>query len=474
MIPRIICVTLCIGGLCSHAHAQARPFPTDSIDRFVQTEMKRQHTPGMSVAVLVGDSVMLARGYGFANLELSVRASDSTIYQSGSVGKQFTSALVLMLVEEGRLGLSDPIIRYLPEGKQRWKGITVRHLLTHTSGIPEYTDSVVDLRRDYSEDQLVRLAAGLPLLFAPGARWSYSNTGYLLLGVLVHRVTGTFYGDLLRDSIFTPLGMRSARVISEEDIVSNRAAGYRLVHGEVKNQEWVSPALNTTADGSLYLSLRDYERWAVALNHRERPSARVLEMAWTPVPLARGGTYPYGDGWFLIPQRGHQRIGHTGAWQGFRTSIQRYPEFDMTVIVLANLENATPGPISEAIAGIVQPALAAPQTLEPDSNPDSLAAQSSGVLNAITADRENSERETPGFRRFAIPAWRKELRQEVKPVASWTPLICDTLAPGAFMYLGAEITRMCYVRGTGPEASVLAGVYYSADRRLAGIEINDY
>ncbi len=474
MIARMSCLVVCMSGLWSFAHAQARPFPTDSIDRFVQAEMKRQHTPGMSVAVLVGDSVMLARGYGFANLELSVRASDSTIYQSGSVGKQFTSALVLMLVEEGRLGLSDPIIRYLPEGRQRWKGITIRHLLTHTSGIPEYTDSVVDLRSDYSEDRLVRLAAGLPLMFRPGARWSYSNTGYLLLGVLIHRVTGTFYGDLLRDSIFTPLGMRSARVISEDDIVPNRAAGYRLVHGEVKNQKWVAPSLNTTADGSLYLSLRDYERWAVALNHRERPSARVLDMAWTPVPLAGGGTYPYGDGWFLIPQRGHRRIGHTGAWQGFRTSIQRYPEFDMTVIVLANLENATSGPISEAIAGIVQPVLAASQTLEPDPSPDSLAAQSSRVLGTVAADRESPESETPGFRRFAAPAWRKELREDIKPVESWTPLTCDTLGSGAFMYLGAEITRMCYVRGTGPEASVLANVYFSADRRLAGIEINDY
>src|SRR2546426_4587928 len=103
--------------------------------------MERQHIPGMSVAVLVGDSVMMARGYGWANLELGVPASDSTMYQSGSVGKQFTSALVLMLVEQGRLRLDDPIVRHLPEGKQRWRGITVRHLLTHTSGIPDYTDS---------------------------------------------------------------------------------------------------------------------------------------------------------------------------------------------------------------------------------------------------------------------------------------------------------------------------------------------
>jgi CubicO group peptidase (beta-lactamase class C family) len=455
-------------------HAQTRPFPRDSIDRLVHAEMERQHIPGMSVAVLIGDSIMMAQGYGWANLELGVPASDSTIYQSGSVGKQFTSALALMLVEQGRLRLDDPIVRYLPEGKQRWKGITVRHLLTHTSGIPDYTDSVVDLRRDYTEAQLVRIAAGLPLMFQPGARWSYSNTGYLLLGVLIHRVSGMFYGDLLRDSIFTPLGMRSARVISEDDLVSNRAAGYRLVRGEIKNQTWVSPSLNTTADGSLYLSLRDYERWAVALNHRERPSAGVLDMAWTPVPLLAGGTYPYGAGWFLIPQRGHRRIGHTGSWQGFRTSIQRYPEFDLTVIALANLGSAHPGPISEAIAGIIQPALVAPQTLAPDPSPDSLAMRAPAMLGAIAAGKEDSALTTRGFRRFAAPAWRKELGEELKAVATWTPLTCDTLTPGAFMYLGADVSRTCYVRGNGPDATVLASVYYSADRRVAGIELNDY
>jgi len=470
----VIPLVLCLCCLASSAHGQGRPFPTDSIDRFVNAEMERQHIPGMSVAVLIGDSVMMARGYGWANLELRVPASDSTIYQSGSIGKQFTSALVLMLVEQGRLRLDDPIVRYLPEGRQRWKGITLRHLLTHTSGIPEYTDTVVDLHRDYTEDQLVRIAARLPLDFRPGTRWSYSNTGYLLLGALIHRVTGTFYGDLLRDSLFAPLGMRTARVISEDDIVPNRAAGYRLVHGDVKNQTWVAPSLNTTADGSLYLSLRDYERWAVALNHRERPSAGVLEMALTPAPLVGGGTYPYGAGWFLVPQRGHRRIGHTGAWQGFQTSIQRYPEFDLTVIALANLSGSKPGPVSEAIAGIVQPALTAPQMLTPDSNVDSLAAEAPGLMTAIAAGTEDPLRTTSGFRRYAVASWRKDLGQEMKLASSWMPLTCDTLASGSFMYLGADVTRMCYVRGSGPKADLLADVYYSADRRLAGIEINDY
>ena len=337
---------------------------TVAINRYVQAEVDRQRIPGLSIGVLVGDLVIMSRGYGFANLELRVPASDSTIYQSGSMGKQFTAALVEMLVAGHRLRLDDIIARWFPEGRDVWRSVTVRHLLTHTSGIAEYTDSTFDYRKDYTEDDLVKFAASRPLTFAPGTKWSYSNTGYLLLGVLIHRITGQFYGDLLRDSVFRPLGMRAARVISEADIVPNRAAGYELQHGELKNQEWVSPSLNTTADGALYLTVRDLAQWAIALNHRHVVGAALLDTAWTPVRLADGTTYPYGFAWYLIDQHGKPRISHTGSWQGFKTVIARYPGAaggsGLTVIVLANLAEAQVAPIAYAVAGLIDPALRVP------------------------------------------------------------------------------------------------------------------
>src|SRR2546428_1856905 len=290
---------------------------TTAINRFVQAEMERQHIPGLSLAVLRGDQVLLARGYGYANVELHVPASDSTVYQSGSMGKQFTAALVEMLVDNHLLRLDDSIVRWFPEGAHVWQGITVRHLLTHTAGVAEYTDSTFDYRKDYTEDELVKFAASRPLDFRPGERWSYSNTGYLLLGALIHRVTGRFYGDLLRDSVFSPLGMHDSRVISEADIVPNRAAGYRLENGALKNQEWVAPTLNPTPDGALYFMLPELTRWAIALNHARVPSAAALDTAWTPVRLSDGATYPDGFGWFLVPHPGQLRISHTGSWQGF-------------------------------------------------------------------------------------------------------------------------------------------------------------
>jgi CubicO group peptidase (beta-lactamase class C family) len=449
--------------------ASQNPAPLDSVDRYVRAEMERQRIPGLSVAILQGDQVLLSRGYGFANLELRVPASDSSIYQSGSLGKQFTAVAVTMLAESGRVSLDDSIVKWLPEGRGVWDGIRVRHLLTHTSGIAEYTDSTFDYRKDYTEDQLVRFAASKPLDFPPGERWSYSNTGYAVLGVLVHRLTGRFYGEVLHDLIFAPVGMHTTRIISESDIVPNRSAGYQLVDGQIKNQDWVAPSLNTTADGSLYLSAKDLIRWAVALNHQRAPSAAVLARAWTPVRLNNGGEYAYGFGWDLTEQRGHPRIGHTGSWQGFKTALYRYPEFGLSVIVLANLAQAEPGAIAEGIAGILEPVLQPPQLLAaalaglrpPTPIPDLLARIAQGTDAAEV---------TPGLHEFMATSSRKELSDLLSKAGSWTELGCDRVGRRKITRLGAAIEHICYARASREKWGVLASVYYTRDWRAANYD----
>jgi CubicO group peptidase (beta-lactamase class C family) len=442
---------------------------TAAISRFIEAEMHRQRIPGLSVAVLRGDSVVLSRGYGYANVELHVPASDSTVYQSGSMGKQFTAALVEMLVEQGRLRLDDSIVRWFPEGANVWRGVTVRRLLTHTAGIAEYTDSTFDYRKDYTEDELVKFAASRPLDFQPGERWSYSNTGYLLLGALIRRVSGQFYGDLLRDSVFRPLGMTASRVISEADIVPNRAAGYRLENGELKNQEWVAPLLNTTADGALYFTVRDLTRWAVALNHGHVAGARLLDTAWTAVRLSDGATYPYGFGWYVLPQRTEPRIAHTGSWQGFKTVIARYPRRGVTVIVLANLAEAQVGAMAYGIAGLVDPQLQPPHLAAPQGNlrPPVPIEQ---LLRAVVA-KPDSAPITPRFRRFLnkdLTDWFVALTGDTR---QWTFTGCDRFTGAVFSYLGASIAYTCHgrsTRATGPGTSV--SVFYTHDWRAAGVE----
>ncbi len=359
----------------------------DGVDRLVREEMARGKIPGVAVAIVEHGRLVKAEGYGLANVEHQVPVRPDTIFQSGSLGKQFTAATVMTLVEEGKIGLEDSIAKYFPEAPEPFRAITVRHLLTHTSGIPDYTEGTIDLRRDYTEDELAKMAFGLKLEFAPGSRWNYSNTGYLMLGVLVHRASGRFYGDVLRDRVFAPLGMKTARIISEEDIVPHRAAGYRLVDGELKNQEWVAPRLNTTADGSLYFTVLDLVAWDKGLRSQAVLKPESWAAIFQPVRLNSGRTFPYGFGWSIEEAGGQPLIEHGGSWQGFRTHIARYLGDDVTIIVLANLAEAEPERFVRGIAAIFDPKLAPPPTAPIADREPEVTARVKSLLAAAREGR---------------------------------------------------------------------------------------
>ena len=344
------------------------PEAGEEVDAFVGAEMRQQHIPGLALAVLRDGKPLKAQGYGLANVELDVPVKPETVFQTGSVGKQFTATAVMMLVEEGKVGLDDKLSKYLAATPAAWKDVTVRNLLTHTSGIADYTDSaytkaggLINLRGDYTEAELYQKLIQLPLNFETGTKWKYSNTGYVLLGFLIHKVTGEFYGDFLQERVFRPLGMSATRIISEADIVPNRASGYELVKGEIKNQEWVSATLNTTADGALYTNVLDLEKWDAALYTEKLLKRASFEQVWTPVRLKDGKTYPYGFGWFLNEANGHRLIEHDGAWQGFTMNISRYVNDGLTVIVMTNLDedHCKPERVAHGVAGMYVEALKA-------------------------------------------------------------------------------------------------------------------
>jgi CubicO group peptidase (beta-lactamase class C family) len=376
--------------------------------------MKRQHVPGLSLAVVRDGKVVKAKGYGLASVELDVPATADTVYQSGSLGKQFTATAVMLLVEEGKLGLDDKVSKYLSAAPASWKDITLRHVLTHTAGIKNYGPKDLDYRKDYTEDELLKLAASFPLDFEPGTKWSYSNTGYVILGILLSKVTGHFYGDFLKERIFGPLGMSTARIISEPDIIHNRAAGYRLDKGQLKNQAYVSPSLNTTADGSLYLTVHDLAKWDAALYTEKLLKRSSLEQMWMPVKLKDGKTTPYGFGWALGEVNGHKIIEHGGAWQGFTTHIARHVDDKLTVIVLTNLAGANPSRVAAGVAALYDPALKPPQ-LRPiaDKDPD-VTALVKDMLDKLTAGNLNEEPFTPEMTKFLLPDRAKAIREGLK------------------------------------------------------------
>jgi len=334
---------------------------SDQVDRAVESQRSAQRIPGLALAVCRNGQVIKATGYGLANVELDAKVTPETIFQTGSVGKQFTAIAVMMLVEEGKIAIDDKISKYIPESPEKWSKVTVRNLLTHTSGIADYGGEedtmgkgVINFRKDYTEEELVRAFSTMPIDFAPGDKWKYSNTGYVLLGIIIHRVTGRFYGDVLQERIFMPLGMTSTRIISESDIVPHRSSGYRLVKGELKNQEWVSPTLNTTADGALYTNVLDLAKWDAALYQRKFLKPSSYDAMWTPVKLNDGKTYPYGFGWSIQDEAGHHIVSHDGAWQGFTMTIARFLDNGLTVIVMTNLDenNSNPSKIVAEVAKI--------------------------------------------------------------------------------------------------------------------------
>jgi CubicO group peptidase (beta-lactamase class C family) len=223
---------------CCYSFAQNKITPAIQVrvDSLANAEMKSQRIPGLSILVVRDGKIDYVKGYGYSNLENKVPVKPETIFQAGSVGKQFTAFAVMLLVQDGKLSLDDKLTRYFPDAPAGWDSITVRHLLNHTSGFGDYTNNL-NYWVNYTEDSLYQEFRKRPLIFKAGEKQRYSNMGYATLGLIIGKAAGKFYGEYLKERVFTPLGMTTARIITEADIVPNRAAGYRLLNDSIKNQE---------------------------------------------------------------------------------------------------------------------------------------------------------------------------------------------------------------------------------------------
>jgi len=395
------------------------------VDGFVQSELQKQHIPGAAVGVYRDGKMTRAQGYGLANVEWDAAVTPDTIFQSGSVGKQFTATAVMMLAEEGKLGLDDPIKKYFPDAPEAWNDIKVHNLLSHTSGLGEYETGARTkvggpfyMRMDYSEDELYKRIIEMPMDFKTGEDWSYRNTNYVLLGILIHKVTGQFYGDFLQERIFKPLGMSRTRIISEEDIIPRRAAGYRLVKGGLKNQEWVSPSLNSTADGALYFTVEDLQKWDAALYTEKLLKKASLDRMWTVEKLNNGqpNKANYGFAWEINNVNGHRVIEHGGAWQGFTTYIARYVDDRLTVVALTNLDSghANPKKITTGVAALYNPALR-PVDQKPIADKEPQVTQMvKELLRGIADGRAKPEQFTEEARKRLFPDEMQELGPALK------------------------------------------------------------
>ncbi|WP_165233887.1 serine hydrolase domain-containing protein [Aquisphaera insulae] len=380
--PRTAAIVSCLALVsaastsCPHARAQeaatrATALDPAAIDSYVKEAMAKRHIPGASVAVVRDGKVLLAKGYGLANVELDVPATADSAYQLASVTKTFTASAIMLLVKDGKLSLDDRITERLADLPAAWKDVTVRHLLNHTSGIKSYTstkDFDKQMRKDFSRREILDLVAKEPLEFPPGEKWDYSNTGYFLLGMLIEEVAKKPYAEFMAERIFGPLGMSHTRANDLRAVIPGRVQGYEWDGKAIRNGEYVSPTQPFSA-GMLVSTANDLVKWDAALRDHRLLDAATLEAMWKPAPLPKGGETPYGLGWGISKVNGHRRISHGGGIPGFSTEITRFPDDGLTVIVLANAEGGGAGSIASGIAGRIVPALAE-KALEPIADAD--------------------------------------------------------------------------------------------------------
>jgi CubicO group peptidase (beta-lactamase class C family) len=324
----------------------------DAFDDAMHDWMKSQHIPRMALAVVKDGQVSKARGYGPADVEHEVPVRPDTAFQIGSLSKPFLATGVMMLMEEGRLRLDDPLSKYLDGTPKIWKNITLRNLLTHTSGIPDlFNDPIevsslnlfgwhivnhqlefLELSGDRTEQSVFDLLAKQPLKFSPGARYSYSNSGYVLLAMIIHKVTGKPYGVFLHERIFEPLGMTRTCIFGDVPPLPDSAVGYQWEKDHLIRKWLMLPTIDGKGYGAggIVTTVLDLAKWDAGLSSGKLVSMSTLDQMWQPGRLNDGTEIPYGLGWQLAkaPQvLGRRIVFHAGRWAvwgGFASLFQRF------------------------------------------------------------------------------------------------------------------------------------------------------
>jgi CubicO group peptidase (beta-lactamase class C family) len=448
-------VLLCLTGVSAVA---------DGVDDYVQKLMASRHIPGASVAVIKDGKPVLLKGYGQANVELGVMATENTAYQLASVTKQFTAAAIMMLAEDGKLALDDKLPKFFDRLPAAWSNVTVRQLLNHTSGIRSYTnlpDFDKTLRQDFSKEAILKMSADAPVEFAPGEKYNYNNTGYYLLGMIIEKASGKEYGAFLTERIFQPLGMTATRLNDLRDVINGRAAGYAWEAGRLRNGEYVSPTQPFSA-GALISTVVDMAKWDAALYTDKLLKRASLEQMWTPEKLNDGKPLAYGYGWGVDIYRTRKRISHGGGINGFSTFIARFVDDKLTVVVLTNSESGDAGALANGIAEFYIPALAenAPKAIA-DNDPK-LTAFLKEVIASLANGEGNPDWFTPEARAMLFP---DRIRQGRQMMGAHGPLNAFELQEDR---TEGGVRRRAYKAVFG-DFALRCGFTLAADGKIAGV-----
>ena len=450
------------------------PVAADEIDRYVAKQLEGQNIPGLSLAVVKNGRVIKTKGYGLANLEWNVPATPDTAYQLASVSKQFTATAIMLLVEDGKLQLSDSITKYFSELPATWSNITVRHLLTMTSGIKDYLNVVPpsEWRNDFTYARLLEIMKNEPLEFAAGDKYAYSNSNYVLLAMLIQRLSGKSYDAFLAERVWGPLQMTATRRDSPFDLIPHRAALYDWKTNKFEHIDLLNPTLWNNGDGGLLSTVLDLAKWDAALYTERVLKKAVLEQMWAETPVNGGGKSGYGFGWSLSGARGHRMIGHGGGRPGTSTQISRFVDDSLTVIVLMNGRGSAYS-IAERVAGFYIPGLTL-HSIKPtkDANPEFSRRLQQCLVEL--AEKKDSEILTPEFRTNFANSRRRfaALQKDLKELKSFKFIISEE--PGrSERRLGVPIARLSSYRmetADGPRFYTFA---LTSDQKVGSVEASD-
>ncbi|MDI1243594.1 MAG: serine hydrolase [bacterium] len=347
-LSRLILLLVILTGINSRAFAQDVRPSDESLAASVNEMLGKTYKadePGASVIVVRDGRVILRKGYGRANMELGVPVEPDMVFRIGSITKQFTAVAILMLSEQGKLSLEDDITKFLPDYPTKGQKVTIEHLLTHTSGIKSYTslpEWAAQWRKDISMSELIGIFKDKPMDFAPGDRWAYNNSAYVLLGAVIEKISGQTYGDFVENNIFAPLGMKNSFYDNTDRVIPRRVAGYSKGKDGFVNAAYLSMT-QPHAAGSLVSTVDDLAIWDAALYTDKLVKQTSLARAWTSAKLNNAKATNYGYGWSISNYEGHPIIEHSGGINGFASYALRMPRDKVFVAMLTNRDFESPG-----------------------------------------------------------------------------------------------------------------------------------
>jgi CubicO group peptidase (beta-lactamase class C family) len=314
----------------------------DSVDAVIARHLKNQQLTGLSIGIVKEGRVFMTKGYGMANLELQVPATENTVYKLASVSKHMIGTGIMKLVQEGKLSLTDPVSAFFPNSPLAWKEITIRHLMNHTSGLARESPAFNPWKIQ-PDSMLIKAAYTLPLLFPTGTKWAYCNLGYFMLADIIRQVSGQSFEQFMRESVFVPAGLTHTQVTSSSVLMPNRADGYMLKKD--KATERAEDYIALRPSGAFVSNITDMVKWELAIQQNklltETNNTRIyMDTAITEGTHPHAPSVPYGYGWSTALYKGQRIVFHSGSLPGFRTMYYRFPEKKTAIIILVNSEPA--------------------------------------------------------------------------------------------------------------------------------------